>query len=239
MGTIDRIGSTELIPGTTYYVRTRYRDVYGNLSLPTTATSVVIRYTDQVPGARVFRSVANKTEFPDGAWAAFPFTNKTSSPAFDTLLNYQLSPDVGSAAVPALTNPPAATAAYFRMPCDGRVFADARVGVWNTGSFKADIFARFGLMRIGSTLPGGNASTPVVPWYIGVAEGSAGGATTYLVGATVSSLFVNISGSLSAHSGDYIALGVYAEGSGLVTMEGDGSNSCVSTSYAHFTVVQD
>lgn len=241
MGTIDRIGSTELVPGTTYYVRTRYRDVYGNLSLPTTATSVVIRYTDQNPGAKVFRSTTNSSHFVAGRWSAFPFHNNGTNGGYDVYGNW--TTNIASGTCPYLDGTP--TANFFRMPCDGLARVSARMCVGNDGSGKPDAAVYFGLFRIGSSMPGGNASHPLfVAGPVVLREGEAPVAVSssaYHVGSSSTLLFVNMSAEISAYSGDYLLAGVYPETAAnegiFVCRTASTSSACAS--YIHIHVLQD
>ena len=172
-------------------------------------------------------------------WTSFPFTLNVGSPAFDTYGNWHVGYELEGTNLPALLSSPTSSA-YWQMPCDGVCAVDARVGLGAGATGKIDKYVRFGLMRLGSSLPGGGASSPVIPFAIGHRDGAdfSNGATTFFVGSPCSFLFVHINGRVSAHSGDLIALGVFPEDVGVMTL-GSVNTSSGCTSYAHFSVLQD
>lgn len=245
----DRVNGTFLQPGTPYYMKLRHRDIYGNLTLSSTATSVIIRYTDQNPGARVFRTTVDGdtgTWFEAQKWTAYPFLSSATAGLayYDVFGNHSLLNTAGGFGTLAFLTATPTSSAVWRMPCDGMCRIEARVGVVNDATSKANVPVAFGVMRIGSDLPGGNASTPIIPFYNTSAQanqppsgGLYTGPTTMYVGTTVSSLFVNISANVSARSGDYLCVAVYPQDEGIRPAVAVGSTG--SASYAHYTVIQD
>lgn len=243
MGITDRLlNGGDLPPGTPLYVRFRAIDIYGNKSSPSPATSVVLRYTDQNPGAKVFRATTNSASFIGGQWTAYPFHNDATGGAYDVYNNW--TTNIATGTLPPLTSPP--TANFFRMPCDGLAKVSARMGVFNDGSDKPDAWVHFGLFRLGSAMPGGDASHPL--FNLGgfqLREGQDVPVDTitsaFWVGTTVSSLFVNISGEISAYSGDYILAGVFPDHTTANSIHAvkAANPSSVSASYIHINVVQD
>lgn len=245
------VGGNPLTPGTTYYAIFRHKDIYGNVGAYSGATSMVARFTDQPSSAKVYCLGGSSVQFRLGGWCPFPFTDTSTSPAFDTFNNFST---VGSSHTAAYCTPPGssvATGGYFQMPCDGTCEVEARVGVRNSGALKPDTAVAFGIMRIGSSIPGSNASQPLFAKYYGPSEATPqfNTNTPLLVGTSISSLFVTIAGRVTAHSGDYLQIGVLCDwtitGVGTSTgvagiyqvLAGIGATGSVSASWAKFTVV--
>jgi hypothetical protein len=243
---------TEFTPGETYYVKQIDRDVLGNMSLPTEAQSMVVRSTTKSVGAHAFALNSGSSVLFWGSvgdvglkWWIYPFSNDSSSPAFDSGGFYTTS-TLTTGSAPFLTSIPSHS--FFRSAFDGEVQCTARLGVRNDRDFnggRTTAFVNFGLFRLGSTLPGSNASTPVKQFTFGNSE-SGGVTPTYLmVGHTVgdsgavSSLFVTLEGIASVHSGDYLCWGVRAGGTNadLFTLEAP-TTASTAAAWCKFTVLR-
>ncbi len=240
-----------LTPGQTYHMKYRERDIYGNLTLPSPTTSAVIRFGDRPASAKVYYN-GTSSMFHDACWSPFPFTNDSTSPAFDNYNNFTVAP--AASTVPLCQSP--ATGAYWQMPCDGTLEVEARLGFRNDLDNKDNVKVAIAIMRLGSSLPGSNASRPLHMKMTGPTEFTPTWSTmsTILVGSACSpSVFMSLNGRVSAHSGDYIQIGVFPN---YIYVAGDGgavpgpgtnmsgihpvnaaNNSSVSASWAKFTVI--
>jgi hypothetical protein len=234
-----------ILPGSVYFVRYRDRDVLGNpakFEVGSLATSLVARFQEKPPGCRVSQRITSSsmTFSASPNWSVFPFFDATASP------NYSYPPgaftvlNMNAGTTPFVSNAGSASGSYFRMPCDGIAVVQGRAGVRNSGSVKATAVVQFGLFRVGSTLPGGNASTPVIPMYSSEYVETASPTSTItsiMVASTNIGTYVTFDGQVSAHSGDYILLGVRPETIGFY-VPAAAANSSASLSWLHISVAQ-
>lgn len=237
-----------LSPKTTYYVRFRERDVFGNpepIDYTSSATIASVRYNAQGANGIVYGCTTTGW-FNTGGWSAYPFDkNAAGSDPFSCMR-------IESASEVTVPFCQAATGAYYRFPANGTAYVESRVGVWNDGSSKPDIPVAFGIMLLGSRASS-SGSRPIVARFGGPSEAtpSWNSATPWLVGSSISSLFINLQGVVSGNSGDYLQIGVWADTdqaiggapgiSGIRTVSEGGSDSwsAVSSSFLKVTFIQD
>lgn len=237
-----------LSPGSTYYVRFRERDVFGNPANfidagITTASSFVPRFNDKGAGALAHCVNGHSLEFWAGQWSSFPFNTED----FDSYGNFNLFTPTATT-LPAMKD--GATSAFFQFPANGTAYVDCRLGVRNSGASKTNTDVAFGLFRLGSTRHGSNASRPFVAKFGGPSEATPNFnvSTPLFVGTAITSLFVQMTGVISGNSGDYLHAGVLPDWS--ATAVGSPGNSgvyparaagltSVSSSWIKVTFLQD
>ncbi len=222
-----------LTPGTTYYTRWRTQDIYGNFSQFSPATSMVARFHNKPPAAYVY-ALSSSITFGGGVWSNIPM----GSTVYDNYNNWTQNGVTSNGTAAFLTSPPSTN--YWRMPCDGVCRVEARIGVRNDGSFKANTQVEYGVFRLESNLPGGNASIPILHYVGPFYEGGVSTKTdpyygALYVGTTISSLFINLKTDVTANSGDYICLGIKPEGKGLYLCRAL-SETAASATWARYTV---
>lgn len=142
--TQDGLGN-KISPGTTYYIRFRHRDIYGNLTKASTATSVVTRFNVDDPGALAYRigTSANTFVFRGtngfdpadaayNAWFAYPFNDDSSSPAYDTYDRYRVGGLSSACGIYATFNYTTdGVTGAFQMPCNGVVRVVGQMAICN------------------------------------------------------------------------------------------------------------
>lgn len=237
-----------LRPGSTYYLRYRDVDVYGNPAPDEgdAATAQVVRFND-VPAVSIVYALTSSVQFTTGGWREIPFNDNTSA-THDPFGLWTLN---GTAAL--ITSMEAGnTLGYFRFPANGSVDVEARVGLVGTNtSYKANQAIGLGIFRLGSTLPGGGASRPIFSKMIGPTEEQSTATIIRMIpGGTYSHTvcFMHIAGRLSGNSGDYMKLGVLCDvergldGSAVssnILLARAGSITSVSVSYCRTIFTQD
>lgn len=259
---VDRLPDGSAIsPGTTYYIRYRHRDIFGNMSVPSTATTLVARHTDRPVGAKIYRIGNSTGGTASGAtlgmcqlaleaiWMAYPFNDDTSSPAYDTFSKFTPGPTNGN-----ILN---TSSARFQMPCDGTVLVQGRMGFWNDGISNAQKYISCAVRREGSLMPG-SASTLSYTWITGPTEtgeiaSQSVGLSYYTLAGPVASpglftgspVFVPFNESVTAHSGDYIRVMCQINNPTFVPTSfgvwtcNAANTSSISASWVKFTVLQD
>lgn len=237
-----------LNPKTTYYVRFRERDVFGNpepIDYTTSATRATVRYNAQGANALVY-GCSTTGYFRTGGWSAYPFDKNAAGG--DPFNCFHL--EAGIVVTAPFCQP--GTGAFYRFPADGTAQVEARVGVWNDGYSKPNIPVAFGIMLMGARA-NSSGSAPLVARFGGPSEAtpSWNAATPWLVGTAISTLFVNLNGVVSGYSGDYLQIGIWADTdtaigsgpnySGIRTVPEGGSDSwsAVSSSFVKVVFTQD
>lgn len=235
-----------LSPGVPLYLRAVQRDIFGNLTLASAATSIISRFTDQAPAAKVMRVESGIVSVSDSdIWTAFPFNVTSTSPAFDRYGNFTPGPTTGNPFV-EMVEPP--TDSFWRMPCDGLVKITARIGLENTFTGAKPLTPatiKIGAFRLGSSIQGSNVSTP---FYLHTAPASRGYFGDYiaadpygaysLISGGAQTLFWDFTTETSAYSGDYVVIGFFSDATGIAPADAVFTSSA-SASWAHFSVQQD
>lgn len=124
--------SARFSPGTTYYVKYRHRDKWGNVSGVHSGSTIgyVLRFLPKPPAAKAMIVSSVTVEFEPQVWqTVFGITSVTS--AYDAYGNFrEFAPVTGATPAP----PGSSTANYFLMPCDGAVTVDGKLGLRYSGS---------------------------------------------------------------------------------------------------------
>ena len=251
--------NASLSPGQRYYMSIRYKDRFGNFSERVTGASAgyVMRYLPQAPVSRVSLLSTSTVYFPVSRWSAYPFNDKTTSPAFDTYGNYT----VASIGASLYTAQMVSVSSYaYVMPCTGDVRIEGKIALNQGDSSKSTAPVALGLFRRGSTLNSDGGSVPFIiprvsPYSNLLVPIAVDGALGFLMGngsvvtvqytATAtqevngaSTLWLSFVEIISANSGDQILLAVRPDSAANKVMAWPRSaTSTVSTSYLKFTVV--
>jgi hypothetical protein len=238
-----------LRPGSTYYIRYREVDVFGNPAPDagaTQATAQVVRFNEQTPSVLAYTEGAwshHSMQFLTGQWSIYPFATASGTGNDDYNLFTGMTATLTTA---PFIDSATMTRAFFRFPATGRANVEALLGFRSdVGKAYAPISA--GIFRLGSTVPGSSSSRPVI-------SGNAGPTaltplwspnTYWIVGTTASSiLYVRLNGTVSGNSGDYLQIGVMADW--VVTSVGAsniyptrGSGASQTTPYLRIYFTQD
>ena len=244
-----------LTPGTTYYIRARARDKFGNYSNFTATQSFVPRFTTKPAAAMGSFLSGTAVGYPNG-WAAVPLTNDSTSPCFDNWGN--LSVWTGNNNTAQWVHQ---SSAAFIMPCNGDVAVEGWLGF--SLAAKALEPVSVGLFRLNSTLPKSGGSLPflypkltaytgyLVPHSAESGEGA--GRHNFLMGTSIVTLsfytgqavqvqlatqmWVAFSEKISANSGDRVVVGVHAGTTNDLLASSHTTSFSNSTSWVKFTVV--
>jgi hypothetical protein len=194
-----------LSPKSTYYVRFRERDVFGNpepIDYTTSATRATVRYNSKHANV-LSEGRATTAYFRTGGWSPFPF-HKASDPfsCFDEA-------PLGEHTVP-FCQP--GTGAFYQFPADGTAYVDSRVGVWNDGTVKANVAVAFGIMLMGARITS-TGSAPLVAKFGGPTLASPLWSVhcALFVGSSDPPLFVTLQGVVHGSSGDYLQIGIWPD----------------------------
>jgi hypothetical protein len=225
-------------PGTTYFVKYRHRDRWGNLSGTHSGSTAgyTMRFLTKTAGAKTTLPSTNTVAFTDGRWNVI-WGVTTATGGYDPYNNFtSFAPQPGGPTPTTSSN----TASYFTMPCNGVVNVEGRVGLRcidkSTQQISVGLFIRNSVKPGSGTdrpflypklsLEGVPSTTQLVPHpgfdnyvYPGFLMGSDTHTVNYarnfdygVALATVA--YVTFSESISANSGDQILLAVRPDGSG-------------------------
>lgn len=221
-------------PGTTYFVKYRHRDKWGNVSGTHngSTTGYVLRFLTRPPAALALMASANTVRFVPGHWGAvYGLTTYTSG--YDPYDSYfSFAPTSG--ATPARVD--SSTANYFSMPCNGTVNVEGRLGLRYDGT-KDIAKAAIGVFLPNSGLPGAGASAPYLYPKLSLTgtttallpclhEGIPGfyiGFTTVTIQQYVgdetavplaTQMYFHFTENITANSGDRVVVAVRPEGTG-------------------------
>lgn len=234
-----------LRPGSTYYLKYREVDVFGNPAPDantTAATAQVPRFNEESP--MIFATTEgawghHSTQFQSGIWNVYPLAT------FSDAYNLFSGTTVASSTAPLVHNSQTTTA-FFKFPATGKVDVELRAGVRYAGGKATTGVIGIGLFRLGSNLPGSGSSRPVIHAVSGPHEFSPSWNSFWYLGTSIGSvLFVRLRGTVSGNSGDYLQVGVFPEfGTGAGTMSDfygirGGGSTADTTPYIRIYFTQD
>jgi hypothetical protein len=158
---------SRLSPGTTYFVKFRHRDKWGNLSgtHAGATTGYTLRYLTKPPGAYAPVVSSVTSWFTPGEWSSlFGVTSVTGG--YDPYDNYSgYVPFVyGGGTVSTAALAYTASASFFTMPCDGVCQVEGRVGLRCTGKDTQQV--SIGIFVRSDARPGSSSAPFLYPNWI-------------------------------------------------------------------------
>jgi hypothetical protein len=208
-----------LRPGSTYFIKYRDVDVFGNPEpdryAATLATSQVVRFNDAQAIAWAYAVNSSSVNFSTGGWNPIPFNHVGSR---DPLGLWTLS--ASSLGLISIMDGSGVCQAYFRAPGEGVVNVEARLGFTGTTYYKSNFTIALGIFRLGSNIGVSSHTIPIIAKTNGPTEQRNMATLMYMAPGDVTlshtTCFATIVGTISVFSGDYVQVGVFPDwGSGF------------------------